>query len=93
MNPFRSIWLSVLAIALLSSCSRNLITRENYNQVKTGMSAKQVETFLGAPTTSESTTVPLLNIEGTRYEYRLNKTRIQLSFVNDKLVVKEASFE
>lgn len=79
------------ALVFFAGCSK--VTRDNFASVKNDMSPKEVEAILGPPTSSKSANVPIVNIEGTEYNYVHGKTVITLHFVNDRLVHKEAIFQ
>ncbi|MFN2474808.1 MAG: outer membrane protein assembly factor BamE [Chthoniobacterales bacterium] len=92
----RSLLLIALAAFLLtlSGCNRTTlsgskVTKANYDQITTGMSKSQVETILGAPTTSE--TKDMLIFKKTTYRYEDGAKFAMISFKNDEVDSKEGN--
>ena len=97
MKTLKRSWLPVL-LALFafafSGCDRaalsgSKLTKANYDQITTGMSKSQVETILGAPTTSE--TKDMLIFRKTTYRYEDGKRFAMITFKNDEVDGKEGN--
>ena len=92
----RSSFLILLAAVLLaiSGCNRTTlsgskVTKANYDQISTGMSKSQVETILGAPTTSE--TKDMVIFKKTTYRYEDGSKFAMITFKNDEVDGKEGN--
>ncbi|MBA3831460.1 MAG: outer membrane protein assembly factor BamE [Chthoniobacterales bacterium] len=80
----------ILAAAFsLSACHGKRLTRANVAEVSEGMSRKQVESILGAPTSVDSTN--LLVLKKTTYIYQQGAESVTIVFSNDKVASKESS--
>lgn len=69
------------------ACSR--LTQENFNQIKPGMTTKDVIVILGEPTHSDS--VNIAGISGTNSVWEDQNTEIDIQFLNDKVLAKTFS--
>lgn len=80
----------------LTACGKR-ITDANLDCVKPDMSAKEVESILGQPTTVKTHELTLQTqmktLPAQRYYYEQTGRTVELIFVNDKLVGKNGSFE
>lgn len=79
------------ALAILAACGARL-TPERFNRVQDGMSQQEVIGILGQPTRIESGGFPLLNITGTQFIYEGRRSQCTIAFVNDKVVLRQATF-
>jgi outer membrane protein assembly factor BamE (lipoprotein component of BamABCDE complex) len=84
----------LLAILVLAACNRNVLsgsklTLDNYNQITTGMSKGQVETILGAPTSTE--TKDMLIFKKTTWRYEDGPKFAQITFKNDEVDGKDTN--
>src|SRR5207248_229524 len=82
------------AILVLAACNRNVmtgskLTLDNYNQITTGMSKKQVEKILGPPTAVETKDFMLL--KRTTYLYRQPNGTVTVLFKDDKVAAKSST--
>jgi outer membrane protein assembly factor BamE (lipoprotein component of BamABCDE complex) len=97
MKKFRIAFVLLLVsvvIVPLSGCNRNALsgsklTKDNYAQVHEGMSKSQVESILGAPTTSE--TKDMLIFKKTTYRYEDGKKFAMVTFKNDEVDGKDSN--
>ena len=85
---------ALLAILVLAACNRNLLTgskltRDNYNQITTGMSKAQVEKILGPPTSME--TKDMLIFKKTIWRYEDGRKFAQITFKNDEVDGKDTN--
>ncbi len=85
---------ALLAILVLAACNRNLLTgskltRDNYNQITTGMSKAQVEKILGPPTSME--TKDMLVFKKTIWRYEDGRKFAQITFKNDEVDSKDTN--
>lgn len=67
----------------------NKVTQSKYDQVKQGMSMKQVISILGEPTTSES--INIAGIAGTSATWKDRDAEIDIQFLNDQVTIKAFS--
>lgn len=83
-------WLSLGLVALLAfgACQKRL-TKANVDEVTPGMSRKQVESILGAPTAVDSTN--LLITKKVTYVYRQGNESVTIVFFNDEVSAKESN--
>jgi outer membrane protein assembly factor BamE (lipoprotein component of BamABCDE complex) len=77
------------ALLLVPSCSDKRITKANVDEVTEGMSKKQVESILGAPTAID--TKDLLLMKTTTYVYRQGKDTVTVLFQDDKVRTKQST--
>ncbi len=83
--------LSIAASALfLTGClPGNRLTKANVNHVAEGMTKKQVESILGAPTSIDSKDFVVL--KKTTYVYRQGNDSVTVVFKDDKVESKEST--
>jgi outer membrane protein assembly factor BamE (lipoprotein component of BamABCDE complex) len=74
---------------LLGGCVGRRITKANVDEVAEGMSKKQVESILGAPTELDSK--DFLILKKTTYVYRQGKDTVTIVFKDDKVVEKQST--
>jgi outer membrane protein assembly factor BamE (lipoprotein component of BamABCDE complex) len=79
----------VLLITLCVSCSGKRISKENVDQVTEGMSKKQVESILGAPTSLDNKDFVIM--KKTTYIYRQGKDTVTIVFKDDKVQSKDST--
>jgi outer membrane protein assembly factor BamE (lipoprotein component of BamABCDE complex) len=79
----------VLLLALSLSCSSKRITKANVDQITEGMSKKQVESILGAPTSLN--TDDFVIMKKTTYVYRQGKDTVTITFKDDKVQAKDST--
>ncbi len=91
-NRFARRTLPLLAAGafILSSCwPGNRLTKANVAEVTEGMTKKQVESILGAPTSVD--TKDLLVLKKTTYVYRQRTGVVTIVFKNDKVQSKDST--
>ena len=71
----------ILAVAVAVSCSGKRITKANADEVREGMTKKQVESILGSPSSRSTDT----------YVYRQGKESVTIIFKDDKVAEKEST--
>jgi hypothetical protein len=76
--------LALIALLMLAACSK--VTQDNFARIQDGMSEQEVNTVLGAPTTSS--TVEVLGISGTHSRWESSDAVISVRFVNGKVATK-----
>ena len=85
--------LCAVAAFSLASCNRTLsgskLTKDNYAQIREGMSKSQVESILGAPTSSE--TKDMIIFKKTTYRYEDGKRFAMVTFKNDEVDGKDSN--
>lgn len=85
-----------LCTALLGGCNESKLTKANFNQIKPGMTQREVELILGPGTVqaaAEGTSISGAGVgsTGTRgatpkvVEWKEGRTRITVTFQNDKV--------
>lgn len=79
----------VLVLVLSVSCSSKRITKANVDQISEGMSKKQVESILGAPTSLR--TDDFVIMKKTTYVYRQGKDTVTIIFKDDKVQSKDST--
>jgi len=79
----------VLLLAFEMSCSGKRITKANVDEVTEGMSKKQVESILGAPTSLS--TEDFVITKRTTYVYRQGKDTVRIVFKDDKVQSKDST--
>jgi len=77
------------AVAVLAACSK--LTQDNLEKVHNGMTTAEVKSILGDPTTSN--TGGALGITGTTYIYHTDQSDVKITFVNDKVIAMEGTFQ
>jgi SmpA / OmlA family len=80
--------LLALLIAGLAGCPPK-ISKENFDQIKLGMTQEEVQGILGPP--SEATGLEIPVFSGTMSKWAQGDTIITVQFVNGKVVAKEFS--
>ncbi len=80
----------VSALGLLVACGSKL-TSANLDKVQNDMSPAQVKQILGEPT--ETKTNSAMGLSATTYVYKKGNTEVTITFVNDKEMAKQGSFE
>src|SRR5215217_4971538 len=71
--------LALVALSALAACgggSPVTLTQDNLDKVQQGMSAAQVKSILGAPTSSKSEEIPIVGGEKTTYVYSNENDRV-----------------
>jgi len=82
------------AILVLTACNRNVLsgsklTRDNYNQITTGMSKAQVEKILGPATSME--TKDMIIFKKTTWRYEDGNKFAVVTFKNDEVDSKDTN--
>lgn len=88
-----AVFIAVLLVSGLvtGACgAKPLLTPENLDKVKDGMTTAQVKTLLGEPTAVKTVALPVLGTV-TTYEYKTDKADVELHFRDDQLRVKIGS--
>ena len=67
------------------------VTQENFDQLKEGMTTEQVKAILGEPAEEKRADIPMVATAAYRYSDDQNNW-IELTFFNNKLTTKKASF-
>jgi hypothetical protein len=80
--------LVALLVAGLAGCPPK-ISKENFDQIKLGMTQEEVQFILGPPTEATGLEIPVFS--GTMSKWVQGDTIITVQFVNDKVVAKEFS--
>ena len=75
----------------MAACSRAHLTNENLNKVYNGMTEAQVEAILGKPTRIE--TGETLGIKGSTYYYDKGGAHVEITFLNNGVMVKQGTFQ
>jgi outer membrane protein assembly factor BamE (lipoprotein component of BamABCDE complex) len=78
------------AVAALAACSK--LTEDNLQKIKPGMTTDDVKAILGDPTSSQTGSA-LGIVSGTTYIYHTDKSDVKISFVDNKVVTTEGSFQ
>ena len=78
-----------LLIAGLVGCSGSKITKENFDQIKLGMTQEEVQRILGPPTEASGIEIPVFS--GTMSKWARGNAVISVQFVNGQVVAKEFS--
>ena len=92
MISMKSILTPLFAIAVLvlvTGCSK--LTDDNLQKIHNGMTTSDVKAILGEPTSSN--TGSALGISGTTYTYHTDKSDVKITFVDDKVISTEGSFQ
>ncbi len=80
--------LVALVIAGLAGCAPK-ISKENFDQIKLGMTQEEVQGILGPPSEASGLEIPVFS--GTMSKWAQRDTIITVQFVNGKVVAKEFS--
>lgn len=75
-----------LACALLTACG-SPINQENFDKIKPGMTLEDVQSILGKPDESSSTSFG--NLSGGSATWKSDEAIITVQFVNDKVQFKQ----
>lgn len=75
----------LLLSLLLTACDRGL-TQEKFDDIKQGMSMKQVVAIIGEPTSSES--INIAGISGTSATWKTKDAAIAIQFLNNQVTIK-----
>ena len=86
---FCRVLLAGLLIVGLIGCAGSKITKENFDQIKLGMTQEEVQRILGPPTAASGLEIPVFS--GTMSKWARGDTVISVQFVNGKVVAKEFS--
>ena len=78
-----------LVVVGLVGCSGSKITKENFDQIKLGLTQEEVQRILGPPTETSGLEIPVFS--GTMSKWARGDTVISVQFVNGKVVAKEFS--
>jgi outer membrane protein assembly factor BamE (lipoprotein component of BamABCDE complex) len=89
MKTIRTL-LTLAALLALAACSK--LTEDNLQKVHNGMTTDEVKAILGEPTSSQTGNA-LGIISGTTYIYHTDKSDVKITFVNDKVITTEGSFQ
>ena len=89
MKTIRAL-LILTAVIALAACSK--LTEDNLEKVHNGMTTDEVKAILGEPTSSQTGNA-LGIISGTTYIYHTDKSDVKITFVNDKVIATEGSFQ
>lgn len=93
MNQAKSLLLLatlILAPTLFVGCGRNAITKDNYSQIKTGMSIDEVEAILGSGTEQASSDASFggISIDMKSMVWQNEDKIISITFSHDKVQAK-----
>ncbi len=89
MNTTRTFFFAG-ALIFLAACSK--LTEDNLAKVHNGMTTTEVKAILGDPTSSQTSSA-LGIISGTTYVYHTDKSDVKITFVDDKVIATEGSFQ
>jgi hypothetical protein len=84
----RALLVGLLIVGLVG-CSGSKITKENFDQIKLGMTQEEVQKILGPPSEAAGIEIPVFS--GTMSKWARGDTVISVQFVNGKVVAKEFS--
>ena len=87
MNKLFTLFFAFFLCMVLFACSK--LTQENFDQIKLGMTMKQVITILGNPTNIEK--INIANISGVSATWKDEKGQIDIQFLNERVTVKAFS--
>jgi hypothetical protein len=93
-NSLRFLFLLFAAIALATSSCNHIgskLNEANFDKIHDGMSKSQVESILGAPTTTE--TKDMLIFKKTTYRWEDGKNFASVTFKNDEVDGKETNLK
>lgn len=82
--------LCVAVLSLLVACGSK-VTPANLDKIQNDMTPAQVTAILGKPT--EVKTSGFMGLTSTTYLYKKGNTEVTITFVNDKVMAKNGSFE
>ena len=68
------------------------LTQVNLDRISTDMSKAEVESILGAPTSSNTEPIPIVGGEQTTYNYQAGNSAVTIVFKNDKVKEKHGTF-
>ncbi len=89
MKTIRALLIFTTVLAL-AACSK--LTEDNLEKIHNGMTTEDVKAILGEPTSSQTGNA-LGIISGTTYIYHTDKSDVKITFVNDKVIATEGSFQ
>ena len=81
--------ITTAALALSGCHGGGRLTKANVDEVREGMSKKQVESILGPPSAIDTTDLILL--KKTTYTYRQGQDTVTVVFKDDKVQSKEST--
>ena len=84
----RALLVGLLIVGLVG-CSGSKITKENFDQIKLGMTQEEVQRILGPPSEASGIEIPVFS--GTMSKWARGDTVITVQFVNGKVLAKEFS--
>jgi hypothetical protein len=90
MKSFYAIALTIVALALITACSR--LTEDNLQKVHNGMTTTDVKAILGEPTSSQTGSALGL-VSGTTYVYHTDTSDVKITFVDDKVIATSGDFK
>jgi hypothetical protein len=70
----------------------SLLTQANLDRIQTDMSPAEVETILGAPTSSDSKPIPIVGGTETTYSYQNGSSAVTIIFKNNQVKEKSGTF-
>jgi hypothetical protein len=91
MKIYQSLALGIFLSVVLAGCGSKL-TPVNFERVRDNMSPKQVKEILGNPTSTETSTMPIIGTEIMTYKYRDKKAEAEIIFRDNKMSVKSGNF-
>jgi outer membrane protein assembly factor BamE (lipoprotein component of BamABCDE complex) len=80
------------SLIALSACMASRLTEDNLQKIHNGMAPDEVKAILGEPTSSQTGNM-LGVISGTTYVYHTDKSDVKITFVNDKVISTEGTFQ
>lgn len=80
-------FVTLFLCTMLFACSK--LTQENFDQIKLGMTMKQVTTILGNPTNVEK--IHIAGIAGVAATWKDDRGQIDIQFLNERVTVKAFS--
>jgi SmpA / OmlA family len=89
IRHFRQLLLVLILVLALGGCVGRRITKANVDEVAEGMSKKQVESILGAPTEFDNKDFVIL--KKTTYTYKQGNDTVTIVFKDDKVVEKQST--
>jgi hypothetical protein len=69
-----------------------ILTQANLDRVQNDMSAAEVETILGQPTSSQTQPIPIVGGTQTTYTYQAGNSAVTITFKNNKVKEKSGAF-
>ncbi len=79
----------ILAVFLAGCGAPSKITKMNFDKIKVGMTAAEVNDILGEPT--ESSSLDIAGFSGTSSTWKFGDVMITIQFINGKVVSKQFS--